>query len=193
MNPSVNWFFEKNTKWTQEYQALRDIMHSSKLTEELKWGVPCYTINKKNVALIHGFKDYCALLFHKGSLLKDEAKILIQQTENVQVPRQIRFKNLAEIIELTSLIKSYLAEAIELEKAGVKAPLKTTAEFAMPDEFKAVLKENPKFEKAFYALTPGRQRGYLLHFSQAKQAATRVARIEKHFERIMDGKGLEDA
>ena len=192
MNPKVNWFFDKDTPWKESYEKLRMIVLDCGLTEELKWGCPCYTINKKNVVLIHGFKDYCALLFHKGALLKDKEDILVQQTENVQSARQIRFKGLHEIVQLERLLKTYIHEAVEVEKAGLKVALKKTSGFEMPEEFALKLKSLPALKKAFNALTPGRQRGYLLHFSGAKQSKTRVARIEKNVDRIMAGKGLED-
>ncbi|SHG43181.1 Uncharacterized conserved protein YdeI, YjbR/CyaY-like superfamily, DUF1801 family [Chryseolinea serpens] len=192
MNPKVDWFFNKAKKWQEEFDRLRTIVLDCGLTEELKWGCPCYTLEGNNIVLIHGFKEYCALLFMKGALLKDAKGILIQQTENVQVARQIRFTDLEEIVHLESTLKSYIKEAIKLEKAGVKAPLKKTSEFKMPEEFKNVLDETPALKKAFNALTPGRQRGYLLYFSSAKQAKTREARIEKYMPQILKGKGLED-
>jgi uncharacterized protein YdeI (YjbR/CyaY-like superfamily) len=192
MNPQVDWFFNKATQWQEEYAALRTIALDCGLTEELKWGCPCYTLGKTNVVLIHGFKEYCAFLFHKGALLNDSAGILIQQTENVQSARQIRFTNLSEILNLENTLKTYIFEAIDVEKAGLKVEMKKTAEFKMPDEFQAVLEGMPDLKTAFYALTPGRQRGYLLHFSQPKQAKTREARIEKCVEKILNGKGLED-
>ncbi len=192
MNPKVDWFFTKATKWQDEYVKLRTIILDCGLTEELKWGVPCYTYEEKNVVLIHGFKEYCAILFHKGVLLKDPKGILIQQTENVQVGRQVRFTNIREIIELEPTLKDYIKEAIKVEKEGLKAPMKKVAEFKMPGEFKVKLEKSPALKKAFYALTPGRQRGYLLYFSSAKLSNTREARIEKNREKIMNGKGLED-
>ena len=192
MNTKVNWFFDKDTAWKASYEKLRVIALESGLTEELKWGCPCYTIQKKNVLLIHGFKEYCAFLFHKGALLEDPAGILIQQTKNVQSARQIRFKGLNEIVELEGLLKAYIHEAVELEKAGKKVELKETAAFEMPAEFAVKLKETHNLKKAFQELTPGRQRGYLLHFSSAKQSNTRTARIEKNVDRILAGKGLED-
>ena len=192
MNPKVNWFFDKDTPWKESYEKLRIIVLDCGLTEELKWGCPCYTINKKNVVLIHGFKDYCALLFHKGALLKDEEGILVQQTENVQSARQIRFKGLHEIVKLERLLRTHIHEAVEVEKAGLKVALKKTSGFQMPEEFGLKLKALPALKNAFNALTPGRQRGYLLHFSAAKQSKTRAARIEKNVDRIMAGKGLED-
>lgn len=192
MNPKVNWFFEKDTKWQKEHEKLRTIVLDCGLTEELKWGVPCYTFQKKNIVLIHGFKDYCALLFHKGVLLKDDKNILIQQTENVQSARQNRFTNLKKIIDLEKVIKTYIFEAIEVEKAGLEVKMKKTSEFKMPDEFKKALESNSDLKSAFYALTPGRQRGYLLHFSQAKQSKTRESRIKKCTEKILEGIGLND-
>ena len=192
MNPKVDWFFEKNTPWQEAYGLLRDIALDSGLTEELKWGHPCYTLNGKNVFLIHGFKDYCALLFHKGALLKDTKGLLVQQTKNVQSARQIRFASVKEIEVLTPLLKRYIRAAIALEKAGKQVVLKKTAEFDMPEEFSTAMKQMPDLKKAFNALTPGRQRGYLLYFAGAKQSKTRMVRIEKHLDRILAGKGLDD-
>ena len=192
MDPKVDWFFNKDTPWQEEYELLRELALETGLEEELKWGHPCYTCRKKNVFLIHGFKDYCALLFHKGALLKDDAGLLIQQTENVQSARQLRFTGLAQIKKQKALIKAYMHDAIQVEKSGEKVEMKSTEEFAMPDEFAQALKEMSKLKKAFYALTPGRQRGYLLHFSSAKQSKTRDARIEKNVGRILAGKGLDD-
>ncbi|AEV33448.1 hypothetical protein Oweho_2478 [Owenweeksia hongkongensis DSM 17368] len=192
MNPKVDFYFNKASKWQEEYQKLRTIVLDCGLTEELKWGVPCYTLNGSNVVLIHGFKEYCALLFHKGALLKDSEDILIQQTENVQAARQIRFTTLEEILETEPTIKAYIHEAVEVEKAGLKVELKKTKEFDMPEEFKTALEEDPELKDAFKALTPGRQRGYLLHFSGAKQSKTRVSRIEKATPDILAGKGLND-
>jgi len=192
MNPAVNWFFDKKTKWQDAYQVLREIALSLDLTEELKWGCPCYTIGKNNVVLIHGFKDYCALLFMKGAIMKDPKKLLIQQTENVQAARQMRFTSLEEVVKKSGAIKSYVKEAIRVEKSGAKVVLKETAQFDMPEEFRKALSQMKELKKAFYELTPGRQRGYLLYFSSAKQAKTRMARIEKYVPRILDGKGLED-
>ena len=173
-------------------QKLRTIVLDCGLTEELKWGHPCYTLDKKNVVLMHGFKDYCALLFMKGALLADPKGILVHQTENVQSARQIRFSNLREIVKLKSVLKAYIHEAIEVEKSGLKVKLKKTAEFTMPDEFQDKLAGNRALKTAFEALTPGRQRGYLLHFSSAKQSKTREARIEKCVPQILEGKGLDD-
>ena len=191
-NPKVEWFFKKDTKWQEEYGQLREIILDCGLTEELKWGCPCYTLEGSNVVLIHGFKDYCALLFHKGALLKDPRKILIQQTENVQSARQIRFKHLDQIVDMESTLKSYIKNAIKVEKSGVKVEMKKTSEFAMPDEFKKRLEKSASLKKAFEALTPGRQRGYLLYFSSAKQTKTREERVAKYAPKILKGKGLED-
>jgi uncharacterized protein YdeI (YjbR/CyaY-like superfamily) len=192
MNPKVDWFFNKATKWQEEYDRLRMIVLGCGLTEELKWGCPCYVFEDSNIVLIHGFKEYCALLFFKGALLKDPKSILIQQTENVQAARQIRFTNLDEIVKMESILKAYIKEAVKIEKAGLKVPLKKVSEFSMPEEFKNVLDATPKLKKAFYALTPGRQRGYLLYFSAAKHPKTRESRVEKYVKKILDGKGLED-
>jgi uncharacterized protein YdeI (YjbR/CyaY-like superfamily) len=192
MNPKVDFFFNKAEKWQKEYEKLRIIVLECGLTEELKWGVPCYTFQQNNIVLIHGFKEYCALLFHKGVLLNDTHNILIQQTENVQSARQLRFSNLEEIDTLESTIKSYIFEAIEVEKAGLQVKLKKTTEFHVPKEFQTRLDEKADLKAAFKALTPGRQRGYLLHFSQPKQSKTRVSRVDKCMERILLGKGLND-
>jgi uncharacterized protein YdeI (YjbR/CyaY-like superfamily) len=192
MNPKVDWFFNKATKWQEAYEQLRTIVLDCKLTEELKWGCPCYTLNESNIVLIHGFKDYCALLFMQGALLKDPKGILIQQTVNVQSARQIRFTHVDEIMKLKTSLKTYIKNAIEVEKSGVKVELKKTSEFKMPEEFQNVLNDMPELKKAFYKLTPGRQRGYLLYFSSAKQIKTREARIEKCIQAILDGKGLDD-
>lgn len=191
-NPKVDWYFVKNKVWQAEIETLRAIALDTELTEELKWGVPCYTLHGKNVVLIHVFKDYCALLFHKGALLKDPRGILIQQTENVQAARQIRFTDLKEIVKLKSSINTYIKNAIAIEKSGEKVPMKKTAERNMPQEFELKLKESAALKKAFMALTPGRQRGYLLFFSSAKQSATRLSRIEKYTKQILKGKGLDD-
>ena len=192
MNHKVNQFLSKAKKWQDEMTLLREIILECNLTEDFKWMHPCYTLDNANIVLIHGFKDYCALLFFKGVLMKDEKGILIQQTENVQDRRQIRFKNVEEIEKLESIIKDYINEATAIEKAGLKVVMKTTAEFNMPQEFKIVLDDMPELNKAFYALTPGRQKAYLLYFSSAKQAKTREARIEKYMDKILDGKGLDD-
>jgi len=192
MNPKVDWYFAKAGKWEKETRKLRTIVLDCGLTEELKWGCPCYTSGKKNIVLIHIFKDYCALLFFKGALLKDPSSILIQQTKNVQVPRQIRFTNAQEIDELRPILKAYISEAIEVEKAGLKVELKKTSEYPIPEEFKNMLDKNRSLKKAFIALTPGRQRGYIYYFSQPKLAKTREARVEKSIPQILDGKGLDD-
>ncbi len=192
MNPKVDWYFDKNEQWEDEIRKLREIILSCDLVEVLKWGCPCYTFDNKNIVLIHVFKEYCALLFFKGALMKDPKKILVQQTENVQAARQVRFTNLKEIIKLEKTIKAYVYEAVKVEESGKKVELKKTSEFNMPEEFEKELKKNAKLKKAFYELTPGRQRGYLLYFSSAKQAKTREQRIEKYSPQILAGKGLED-
>jgi uncharacterized protein YdeI (YjbR/CyaY-like superfamily) len=192
MNPKVDFFFEKAQKWQEELEKLREIVLACGLTEELKWGVPCYTFQNNNIVLIHGFKEYCALLFHKGALLGDVEGILIQQTENVQAARQIRFAGLQQIIAMKVILTAYLYEAIEVEKIGLKVELKKTIDFELVAEFQRVLDEKPELNTAFYALTPGRQKAYLLHFSAAKQASTRVSRIEKCEQLILKGKGLND-
>jgi uncharacterized protein YdeI (YjbR/CyaY-like superfamily) len=190
MNTSLDWFFNKKTKWQEEYSELRMLALSCRLTEELKWGCPCYTNHKSNIVLIHGFKDYCALLFMQGVLLKDAKKILIQQTVNVQSARQIRFRSIDEILKNKATIRAYIKEAIAIDKAGLKVELKKTTEYEIPEEFQSVLDDMPELNTAFKLLTPGRQRGYLLYFSSAKQSKTREARIEKHVEQILKGKGL---
>ena len=193
MNPKVDFYFNKATKWQDEIAKLRNIALDCGLTEELKWGCPCYTLNKSNIVLIHTFKEYCALLFFKGALLNDTHNILIQQTENVQAARQARFTNSLEITELEPVVKAYIFEAIEVEKAGLEVKMKPTSEFKMPDEFKKALESNSELKSAFYALTAGRQKGYLLYFSQAKQSKTRESRIEKSIEKILNGEGLNDS
>lgn len=192
MNPKVDWFFNKATPWQKEFQQLRDIILDCDLVEELKWGQPCYTFEKKNIVLIHGFKEYCALLLFKGALMKDPKKILIQQTENVQVARQIRFTSLAEIVKMRSTLKKYIYEAIAVEESGVKVSLKKTSDFKMPEEFQTRLNKNRALKTAFNALTPGRQRAYIFYFSSAKQSKTRAARVEKYTQKILDGMGLDD-
>jgi uncharacterized protein YdeI (YjbR/CyaY-like superfamily) len=192
MNPRVDFYFSKAGKWHDELESLRTIILDCGLTEVLKWGVPCYMADKSNIVLIHVFKDYCAVLFFKGALLKDAKGILGQQTKNVQAARQMRFTNVTEIAKVKTLLKAYVREAIELDKAGMKVTLKKTAEFDMPEEFQEVLDKQRKLRTAFYKLTPGRQRGYLLHFSSAKQAKTREARIEKCIPFILRGEGLND-
>ena len=191
-NPKVDAFLSNAEKWQVEMTALRAILLGCPVTEELKWGKPCYTFEGSNVAIIQGFKEYCAILFPKGVLLKDPKKLLIQQTENVQAARQLRFTTLKEITQLKAAIKALVEEAIGAEKSGVEVTYKKTAEFEMPAELESRLKEDAVFKKAFHALTPGRQRGYILHFAGAKQSATRAARIEKCLPRILDGKGLQD-
>lgn len=191
-NPKVDAFLRRAKQWREEFELLREIILKTELTEDLKWGQPCYTLNGKNVVLMHGFKDYCALLFMKGALLKDPKGILISQTENTQATRQIRFTSANEISKLRPALKAYVKEAIAVEKVGLKVKLKPTEAFAMPDEFKAKLAKNSRLRAAFEALTPGRQRGYLLYFSDAKQAKTRESRIEKYTQQILDGLGLND-
>jgi uncharacterized protein YdeI (YjbR/CyaY-like superfamily) len=191
-NPKVDGFLSKAKKWRKEFEKLRSIVLDSGLTEELKWGVPCYAFQKGNVVLIHGFKDYCAILFHKGALLADAKGLLIQQTENVQAARQIRFTTLQEIVELEPVLRAYLREAIELEKSGAKVELKKTSEFRMPEEFQKQLAKSKTLKTAFEGLTPGRQRAYLLHFAQPKQAKTREARVAKCTPQILKGQGLND-
>lgn len=192
MNPKVDWYFVKNKKWLEEIAHLRTIALDCGLTEELKWGCPCYTLNGSNIVLIHVFKEYCAYLFFKGALLKDPKGILVQQTANVQAARQIRFTNVKDITKLKSALKSYIKNAIEVEKKGLKVEYKSVKEFKMPEEFQIKLKELPALKTAFYNLTPGRQRGYLLYFSSAKQSATRETRIKKYLKKILSGKGLDD-
>ncbi|MFB0637529.1 YdeI family protein [Bacillus rugosus] len=191
-NPKVDEFLSKATKWKEEFEKLRAIVLDCELTEEFKWKHPCYTLNNKNIVLIHGFKDYCALLFHKGALLQDNHGILIQQTENVQAARQIRFTNVQEIDEMETILKAYIREAIEVEKAGLEVDKKKNTEYKIPEELQNKFDEIPALKTAFEALTPGRQRAYILHFSQAKQAKTREARVEKCVQNILDGKGLKD-
>jgi uncharacterized protein YdeI (YjbR/CyaY-like superfamily) len=192
MNPKVDGLLKKAKKWQEEFETLREIVLHSPLTEEVKWGQACYTSEGRNIVLIHGFKEYCALLFFKGALLKDPRGILIQQTENVQSARQIRFTKVREIVEMKPILKAYIQEAIEVEEAGLKVKLKKTADFKVPEEFQTKLDENPALKKGFAALTPGRQRGYLFYFSSAKQSKTREARIEKCMAQILQGKGLDD-
>ncbi|MGQ0739809.1 MAG: YdeI/OmpD-associated family protein [Bacteroidota bacterium] len=191
-NPKVDWFFEKDTNWQAAYQKLRTIILDTGLSEDLKWGCPCYTFENTNIVLLHGFKGYCALLFFKGALLNDPNGILIQQTENVQSARQIRFTDVKEIVKVEKVLKAYVYEAIEVERAGLKVNLKKTADFKIPEEFQKQLDKKPALEKAFDALTPGRQRAYLFYFSQAKQSKTREARVEKYIKQILSGKGLDD-
>ena len=192
MNPDVDFYFSKAKKWQQEIEKLRIIVLDCQLSEELKWGCPCYTFENNNIVLIHVFKEYCALLFFKGALIKDTKGILIQQTENVQAARQIRFNNVQQIVKLLPIVKDYIHEAIEVEKAGLKVELKKTSEYTIPEEFQKKLDELPALKKAYEALTPGRQRAYLFYFSQPKQSKTRESRIEKCIKSILNGKGLND-
>ncbi|HET7179523.1 MAG TPA: DUF1801 domain-containing protein [Chryseosolibacter sp.] len=193
-NPKVDFFFDRAGRWRREFEALREIILSCKppLSEELKWGQACYALEGKNIVLIHGFKEYCALLFFKGALLKDPKHILIQQTANVQSARQIRFTDLDEIVKTEKVLKAYIREAIAVEKKGLKVDLKKTSDFKVPIEFKKRLDSSAALKSAFKSLTPGRQRAYLFHFSQPKLSATREARVEKNLKRILEGKGLDD-
>lgn len=192
MNPKVDFYFDKAAKWQKEQEELRAIVLDCQLTEELKWGSPCYTFQNSNIVLIHAFKEYCALLFFKGALLSDADDILVQQSENVQAARQIRFTDLKEIVDQNTILKNYIYQAIEVEKAGLKVILKKTKEFEVTEKFQKKLKEDSNLEIAFKALTPGRQRAYLLYFSSPKQSKTRESRIEKSIDQIMAGKGLND-
>ena len=192
MNPKVDVFISKSKKWQEELKRLRTIILDCQLTEELKWGVPCYTFQNSNIVLIHEFKEYCAILFVKGALLNDANGILIQQTNNVQAARQIRFTNVQEIVDIETILKAYIYEAIEVEKAGLKVNFKKTPEFIIPDEFQSKLDEIPALKTAFNALTPGRQRAYILYFSAPKHSKTRVSRVEKSMQQILNGKGLND-
>lgn len=192
LNPKVDAFLSKAKNWQEEFEKLRKIVLDCELTEEFKWMHPCYTFENKNVVLIHGFKEYCALLFHKGSLLKDESGILIQQTENVQAARQIRFTNLQQISEMEEIIKAYIYEAVEVEKSGLEVEFKKNTEYVVPEEFQMKLDEMPELKTAFEELTPGRQRAYLLYFAAPKQSKTRESRVEKFIPHILDGKGLKD-
>jgi len=191
-NPKVDWFFDKATQWQKEYEKLRMIILECGLTEELKWGCPCYQFENKNIVLIHGFKEYCALLFFKGALLADPDGILIQQTENVQSARQIRFTSAKQIVKMERILKAYVYEAFEVERAGLQVKLKKTKDFKIPEEFQSKLDKMPALKKAFDALTPGRQRAYIFYFSQAKQSTTRMARVEKYIPQILKGKGLDN-
>jgi uncharacterized protein YdeI (YjbR/CyaY-like superfamily) len=191
-NPKVDFFFNRAKNWSEEFQRLRMIVLSCGLREELKWGCPCYTFENANIVLMHGFKDYCALLFFKGALLKDPKGILVQQTENVQAARQIRFTSVNQIEKLKSTLKTYIKEAVEVEQAGLKVNLKKTSEFTMSEEFRIKLDEVAGLKTAFNALTPGRQRAYLLYFSAPKQSKTRASRVERSVKQILSGKGLND-
>ncbi|HET9745999.1 MAG TPA: DUF1801 domain-containing protein [Chitinophagaceae bacterium] len=192
MNLKVDWFFAKDTKWQKEFQKLRTVILDCGLIEELKWGCPCYMHQNRNIVLMHGFKEYCALLFFKGALLNDPKGILIRQTQNVQSARQIRFTNVKEIVKLEKVLKAYVYEAIEVERAGLKVKLKKTADFKIPGEFQKQLERKPALKKAFYKLTPGRQRAYIFYFSQPKLSKTREARVGKYTKQILAGKGLND-
>ncbi len=192
MNPKVDFYFNKAKKWKEEIELLRTIVLDSHLTEDLKWGCPCYTFTDRNIVLIHVFKEYCALLFFKGALMKDPKNILIQQTENVQAARQVRFTSAAQIQEMKATLKSYILQAVEVEESGVKVELKKTDAYTIPEEFQTRLDKDPELEEAFKALTPGRQRAYIFHFSQAKQSKTREARVDKYIPQILAGKGLDD-
>lgn len=192
MNPKVDKYLGSIDKWQEEAEKLRMIVLDCQLTEDLKWGCPCYTFNDSNIVLIHVFKEYCALLFFKGALLRDANGILVQQTENVQSARQIRFTNIQEIAKLEPVLKTYIQEAIEVEKAGLKVNFKKTSDFAIPEEFQNKLDKMPALRTAFDALTPGRQKGYIFYFSSAKQSKTRESRVEKSIPKILDGKGMDD-
>ncbi|MDN3363725.1 YdeI family protein [Priestia megaterium] len=192
MHPKVDEFLTKAKKWKEEYETLRKIVLDCELSEDYKWMNPCYTFEKKNIVLIHGFKEYCALLFPKGALLQDSHGILIQQTENVQGARQVRFTNVQEIVEKEAVLKAYIYEAIEVEKAGLKVKAKKPEELIIPEELQHKFDEIPALKDAFTTLTPGRQRAYILHFSAAKQSKTRESRVEKCIPNILNGKGLND-
>jgi uncharacterized protein YdeI (YjbR/CyaY-like superfamily) len=192
MNPQVDQFIIKAKKWQKEFDALRNIVLECKLEETIKWKHPCYTLEGANIVLIHGFKAYCALLFFKGALINDTKAVLVQQTEQVQSARQIRFTNLQEIVKQKAVIKSYIKQAIDIEKSGAKVETKKTEAYPLPEELTAIFKKDVQLKKAFSALTPGRQRAYILFFDGAKQSATRIARIEKSIPKIMCGKGLND-
>ncbi|MFD1957565.1 YdeI family protein [Paenibacillus thailandensis] len=191
-NPKIDPYFNKLKKWKEEFELLREIVLDCGLTEDFKWMHPCYTFEDKNIVLIHGFKDYCALLFHKGALLKDPHGILVQQTENVQAARQIRFTNVQAIDEMQLILKAYIDEAIAVEKAGLQVNYKKNTEYIIPEELQNKFVEIPDLKTAFEALTPGRQRAYILHFSSPKQSKTRESRVEKYIAHILDGKGLDD-
>lgn len=192
MNPKVDEFLSNAKKWREEFDKLRTVILDCQLTEELKWGKPCYTFQNSNIVLIHGFKEYCAILFIKGALLKDPNGVLVQQTENVQAGRQIRFTSVREIVEMESIIKAYIYEAVEVEKAGLEVDFKKTTEYKIPEEFQDKLNESPALKTAFEALTPGRQKAYIYYFSEPKQSKTRLSRVEKCMQQILSGKGLND-
>jgi uncharacterized protein YdeI (YjbR/CyaY-like superfamily) len=191
-NPKVDFYFTKAKKWKEEFEALRQIILARDVSEELKWGCACYTFEDSNIVLIHGFKEYCALLFFKGALLKDPKGVLVQQTKNVQAGRQIRFTNVRDVMKMKAIVQSYIDEAINVEKAGLRIEKTKTAEFTIPEEFQTYLDDDPALKNAFTSLTPGRQRGYILHFSGAKQSKTRASRVEKWIPQILRGKGLDD-
>ncbi|MDQ6529465.1 DUF1801 domain-containing protein [Flavobacterium sp. LHD-85] len=191
-NSKVDFYFEKAEKWKDEIEQMREIVLDCHLSEEWKWGSPCYTFEKANIVLIHYFKEYCAFLFFKGALMKDPDNILIQQSDNVQAARQVRFTNVEDILAKKEILKKYIFEAAEIERSGQKVELKKVSDFEIADELQHKFDSDAVFKKAFYALTPGRQRAYLLHFSQPKQSKTREARVEKNIQRILDGKGLND-
>ncbi len=192
INPSADWFFDKPSPWQGAYTNLRTIVLTCGLQETIKWGCPCYTLQGKNIVLIHGFKDYCALLFMQGALLTDPQHILVQQTENVQAARQLRFADLQQILDQQFVIQTYVREAMNLQVTGTKVVPKKTNEYAVPIEFQEILNQKPELKRAFETLTPGRQRGYLLYFSAAKRSQTKVERIQKMLPKIMNGQGLED-
>lgn len=192
LDPKVDAFLSKAKKWKEEYEKLRTIVLDCELTEDYKWMHPCYTLDHKNIVLIHGFKEYCALLFHKGALLQDTHGILIQQTENVQAARQIRFTNAQQIIEMETILKAYIYEAIEVEKSGLDVAFKKHTEYTIPEELQNKLDDIPALKTAFEALSPGRQRAYLFYFSEPKQSKTRQSRVEKYMQHILNGKGLKD-
>jgi len=191
-NPEADFYFKKTQKWQKEIKKLRTIVLDCGLTEELKWGCPCYTFQKSNILLIHVFKEYCAFLFFKGALLHDANGILVQQTKNVQAARQIRFNNVGDIVEMESILKSYIHQAIEVEQSGLKVNYKKTSDFTIPEEFQNKLNKNAALRTAFEALTPGRQRAYIFYFSQPKQSKTRESRVKKYMLQILKGKGLDD-
>ena len=192
-NPAVDWYFAEQVKWEPAIRQLRALALDFGLAEELKWGCPCYTLDGSKIVLIHVFKYYCALLFFKGALLEDPHHLLVRQTPNVQSARQIRFTGLDDVQRLEAKVRACIRDAIAVDQAGLQVARKTTADFAVPDEFAIRLKELPALKEAFDALTPGRQRAYLLHFASAKQSSTRTARVDKHTDRILEGKGLDDA
>ncbi len=192
MNPKVDEFISKGQKWQGEFEKLRTIALDCLLTEELKWGNPCYTFQKSNIVIIQGFKEYCALMFFKGALLKDANHILIKMGKHTQAGRQIRFTNVQEIEEMEPILKAYIYEAIEVEKAGLEVKYKKTSDYKIPEEFQKKLDEIPALKRAFEALTPGRQRAYIIYFSQPKQSKTRESRVEKSVQQILAGKGLND-